>query len=163
MFEMDLFGFDVEVVFLVVDGRVIAYAWHRSEDKARKHLNKIREYHNLKGEAQQSEELEDWLEERLKGVVISGEKFTLPEVEYRNRMVYEKITEIPHGETATYSEIAKQSGVKFVEMLVALMRNPLQILIPCHRLLTKKGTLMGFYPLGVEIKEALLKIEGTKW
>ncbi len=160
---MNLFGFEVEILFLVGDGKALAYAWHYSKEKARKHLNKICEYHNLRGEAVESKELEDWLSEKLKSVVIKGEKFILPEFEYRNRRVYEKITEIPKGKVVTYSEIAKMSGVKYVEMLMALMRNPFQILIPCHRLVTKKGTLMGFYPLGKEVKETLLKIEGAKW
>ena len=157
---MNLFGFEVEVLFLVKDGKALAYAWHYSKEKARKHMHRICEYHNLKGSISESKELENWLSEKLRSVVIRGEKFTLPEFEYRNRRVYERITEIPKGKVATYSDIAKMSGVKYVEMLVALMRNPFQILIPCHRLVTKKGTLMGFYPLGKEVKEALLKIEG---
>ena len=44
---------------------------------------------------------------------------------------------------------------------MALMRNPLQVLIPCHRLLTKKGTLMGFYPLDKDVKRRLLELEGV--
>ena len=41
------------------------------------------------------------------------------------------------------------------------MRNSLRVLIPCHRLLTRRGTLMGFYPLGKEVKKRLLKMEGV--
>ncbi len=160
---MNLFGSSVEVVFLTKNGRVIAYAWHHSKEKARSHLKKICEYHGLIGEVVESKALEGWLEEQLKNVVLDGEKFSLPDVEYRNKIVYEKLLEIQWGETATYSEIARQSGVQYVEMLGALMRNPLQILIPCHRLLTRKGTLMGFYPLGIEVKATLLQIEGAKW
>ncbi|MGQ4833914.1 MAG: MGMT family protein [Candidatus Asgardarchaeia archaeon] len=41
------------------------------------------------------------------------------------------------------------------------MRNPFQIQIPCHRLLTNKGSLFGFYPPGKEVKRKLLEIEGA--
>jgi len=160
---MNLFGTKLEAVFLVKGEEVLAYAWHYSKDKALQHLQKIREYHNLRGEVVYSRELEGWLEEEVERVVVNGEKFSLPEFEYKNREVYEVIVQIPRGKTARYSEIARLSGVKFTQLLVALMRNPLQVLIPCHRLVTKDGTLMGFYPLGVEVKRKLLEIEDVKW
>ncbi len=158
---MDLFGFEVNVLFLVQDNVVVAYGWHFNKDKARKHLGKIKEYHALGGRIIKSESLEVWLEERLRGVVIGGEKFNLPDIDYTNRKVYERIIEIPRGKMATYSEIARLSGVRFTEMLVTLTRNPFQVLIPCHRLLTNKGTLMGFYPLGTRVKRKLLELEGV--
>ena len=75
--------------------------------------------------------------------------------------VYEKLVRIPRGKTITYSDLAKMCRVKYTEALMALMRNPLQVLIPCHRLLTKKGTLMGFYPLDKDVKRGLLELEGV--
>jgi len=72
---------------------------------------------------------------------------------YKNKKVYEVLTKIPKGKTMTYSELANKLGVKYTEVLITLMRNPFQVLIPCHRLLTKKKTLMGFYPLGKEVKK----------
>ncbi len=109
------------------------------------------------------ENINTWLAEKLREVLIHGRSFKLPEVSYRNRRVYEEIIKIPRGKTATYSGIARKSGVAYTELLVALLRNPLQILIPCHRLLTKKGTLMGFYPLGKDVKRRLLDMEGAKY
>ena len=44
---MDLYGFEVEVVFLIHNDEVLAYAWHYDERRALKHLKKIMEYHNL--------------------------------------------------------------------------------------------------------------------
>ena len=158
---MELYGFEIEVVFLRKKDEVLAYAWHYTREKAMSHLRKIMDYHNLKGEIVKSEALEDWLINEIRGVVEKGKKFLLPDFNYRNRAVYEEIIKIPRGETATYSEISHTSGVKFTQMLVSLMRNPFQILIPCHRLLTKRNTLMGFYPLGVEVKKKLLEIEGA--
>ncbi len=116
----------------------------------------------LGGGGFEGEALEGWLGRELGRVVLRGERFALLGFEYRNRRVYEKIMEIPRGRTATYLEIARASKVKYAEMLTALMGNPFQALISCHRLVTKKGTLMGFYPLGVEVKRRLLEVEGAK-
>ena len=160
---MDLFGFNVELVFLIDKNTVLAYAWHYDEKKALLHLNKIKKYHGLEGKIRKSEELEEWLRGKLEEIVIHGEEFDMPDIGYRNKRVYENIIRIPRGETSTYAKIARKSEVKFTELLVALMRNPFQILIPCHRLLTNKGTLLGFYPLGREVKKKLLEIEGAKW
>ena len=158
---MNIFGFRVEVVFLKRK-EVLAYAWHYSEEKARNHLRKIAEYHGIDGRPIKSAALEKWLEKEIEKVVIRGKSFVLPPFEYKNRAAYEKVIEIPKGKTSTYSQIAKASGIKYHEFLISLMRNPFQILIPCHRLLTNSGSLMGFYPLGKEVKRKILEIEGVK-
>jgi len=159
---MELFGFKVKVVFLISNNDVLAYSWHYTDRKALKHMEKIIEFHNLSGKIMESAKLEKWLKEKLEDVIIGEEKFSLPEFNYANKRVYEEILKIRKGEILTYSDIAKYSGIKFPQLLITLMRNPFQILIPCHRLLTKKGTLMGFYPLGIEVKKKLLEIEGIK-
>ena len=158
----EILGIDVHVWYLFDRDSVIAYSWHKDKDKSLNHLKKIIEYHKLEGEIHYGK-YNGWLVKRLKDVVIDGREFKLPNINYRNRVVYAVITKISHGKTSTYSEIARKSGVKYTEMLVALMRNPLQVLIPCHRLLTKKGSLMGFYPLGKEVKMRLLELEGAKY
>jgi len=56
--------------------------------------------------------------------------------------------------------------IKFLHMpgiIIKKVRNPFQVLIPSHRLLTKSNSLKGFYPLGIEVKRKLLEIEGAKW
>ena len=67
---------------------------------------------------------------------------------------------IPFGHTATYSDIAcaigKPGAVRAVG--AALNRNPLPVLIPCHRVLAKNG--IGGYAYGLDIKRRLLKFEG---
>lgn len=158
---MNLFGFKVNTIFLFSDDEMLAYSWHYEKEKAMRQMEKIIEFHNLYGEIKESEELEKWLRKRLEDVVIKGERFFLPEVNYKNRKVYEEVLKIGKGETSTYSYIAKRSGIIFPQVLITLMRNPFQILIPCHRLLTKKGTLMGFHPLGIEVKKKLLEMEGV--
>ena len=156
---MDLFGFEVEVWFLVGE-EVIAYAWHYNAEKARRQLERIMEYHSLDGKIERSPRLEKWLSKELHKVVVRGEPFELPNLDYTNRKVYLELLKVSRGETITYSDLARRAGVRYQTMLKALMRNPFQILIPCHRLITKKGTLMGFYPLGKEVKKRLLELEG---
>ncbi len=157
----EILGREVFVKFLLHNNDVIAYAWHYTEEKALNHLRKIMDYHLLDGTIQFSRSLEKWLAERLSEVLIGGERFCLPEIEYRNKRVYIELIKVPHGKTITYGELSRRAGIRYHEMLVALMRNPLQVLIPCHRLLTRKETLMGFYPLGKEVKKRLLEMEGV--
>ena len=157
----EILGKEVFVKFLLHNGDVIAYAWHYTEEKALNHLRRIMDYHLLDGTIQSSRSLEEWLAERLNEVLIEGERFSLPEIEYRNKRVYVELIRVPHGRTITYGELSRRAGIGYHEMLIALMRNPLQVLIPCHRLLTRRGTLMGFYPLGKEVKNRLLEMEGA--
>ena len=160
---MDLFGFKVDVIFLISEEKLLAYSWHYTRENAIKHMEKIMEFHRIKGKIIDSDKYEKWLKNNIKKVVVEGKRFELPEFNYRNKKVYEELIKVPRGKTITYSELSKLSGVKYQEVLITLMRNPFQVLIPCHRLLTKKKTLMGFYPLGKEAKKKLLEIEGIKY
>lgn len=69
---------------------------------------------------------------------------------------------IPHGETRTYADIARAvarpQGFRAVGM--ANNRNPIAIVVPCHRVIASDGTLCG-YGGGLEIKRKLLELEGA--
>ncbi|WP_372885171.1 methylated-DNA--[protein]-cysteine S-methyltransferase [Shimia sp.] len=68
---------------------------------------------------------------------------------------------IPYGETRTYGEIAKDLGVPAQAVGQACGRNPIPVIIPCHRVMGAKG-LTGFSGAGgVETKVALLRLEGA--
>lgn len=82
------------------------------------------------------------------------------------RQVYQAISTIPHGQTRTYGWVAQKMGNAFASRAVgqALKRNPLPILIPCHRVLANRslGGFMGATdPLQAEIqlKQKLLQLE----
>ena len=60
-------------------------------------MEKIIDFHGLEGEISRDPELEEWLERRVREVVIEGKRFALPDFEYRNRRVYEEIMDIPRG------------------------------------------------------------------
>ena len=78
------------------------------------------------------------------------------------RRVWELIAEIPYGQTATYGELARRLGgdANARDVGGAVGRNPLSILIPCHRVVGSTGKLTG-YAGGLTRKRALLDLERT--
>ena len=75
------------------------------------------------------------------------------------KQVYDAMQAIPYGETLTYGEIAKALGVPAQPVGQACGANPIPVIIPCHRVLSKNG-IGGFSGAGgVEGKIALLKHE----
>lgn len=78
------------------------------------------------------------------------------------RLVWEALREIPYGETRTYGEIARRIGHPGAARAVgqANNRNPLPIVVPCHRVIGASGTLTG-YAGGLDVKERLLELERT--
>ncbi len=76
------------------------------------------------------------------------------------RSVWEKLTDIPFGETRSYGDIAKAIGKTSACRAVgnAVGRNPILIIIPCHRIIRSDGKTGGF-SAGTDVKEFLLKLE----
>jgi methylated-DNA-[protein]-cysteine S-methyltransferase len=72
----------------------------------------------------------------------------------------QELTRIPYGETCSYSDIARKVGCSQGQRAVGLAnnRNPLGVVVPCHRVIGKKGDLVG-YAGGLEIKRMLLELE----
>lgn len=81
-----------------------------------------------------------------------------------HRRVYEVARSIPPGRTMTYGEIARRLGVPHESREVgqALGRNPVAIIVPCHRVLGADGKMGGFSANGgVSTKRRMLEIEGA--
>ena len=78
--------------------------------------------------------------------------------------VWDALNQIPYGQTKCYSDIAHMIGnPKAVRAVgTAVGKNPLSIIIPCHRVLGKNGTLTG-YSGGLDVKELLLQHEGIPY
>ena len=76
--------------------------------------------------------------------------------------VWNELKKIPYGKTASYKEIAESIGnVKAVRAVgKANSKNPVPIIIPCHRVIEHSGKLGG-YSGGLGIKEKLLELEGS--
>jgi methylated-DNA-[protein]-cysteine S-methyltransferase len=76
--------------------------------------------------------------------------------------VWMALARIAHGRTTSYGEIALRLGRTRAGRAVgaAVGRNPLSVIVPCHRVLGRDGALTG-YAGGLERKEALLRLEGA--
>ena len=78
------------------------------------------------------------------------------------RTVWDELTRIPFGKTISYGELAKRIGQPAASRAVGLAngKNPIAIVIPCHRVIGANGTLTG-YGGGIDRKKWLLEHEGV--
>jgi methylated-DNA-[protein]-cysteine S-methyltransferase len=76
------------------------------------------------------------------------------------RRVWELIGRIPYGQTATYGDLARELGGQVLakDVGAAVGRNPLSVIVPCHRVVGKDGRLTG-YAGGLARKRFLLDLE----
>jgi methylated-DNA-[protein]-cysteine S-methyltransferase len=79
-----------------------------------------------------------------------------------NRRVLHELARVPYGEVVTYGELAARAARPRAARAVGTVmnRNPLPIVLPCHRVIGANGKLVG-YGGGLERKESLLRLEGA--
>ena len=135
------------VSFVEEDGALLAISTHRT-------------YEGIKQETPLINEAYRQLSEYLLG---ERKRFDLPlnpQGTVFQQQVWKALCDIPYGETRSYKQIAEAIGnpkaVRAVGM--ANNRNPLLIVVPCHRVIGANGKLVG-YAAGIEKKEFLLKLE----
>lgn len=76
------------------------------------------------------------------------------------KKIWAVLRQIPYGETWTYAQVAQKANSHARPVGLACGRNPLPILIPCHRVMGKDGRLTGYSGgEGVETKQYLLDLE----
>jgi methylated-DNA-[protein]-cysteine S-methyltransferase len=119
----------------------IAPRWERSEAPFANVREQLREY--FVGERTTFENLP---------LALDGAPF--------ERRVWRALQDIPYGETASYGEIARNVGQPGAARAVGLAngRNPIAVIVPCHRVIGANGTLVG-YGGGLERKRLLLELE----
>ena len=135
------------VTIVEEDGALLAITTHRT-------------YEGIKHETPLINEAYRQLSEYLLG---ERKRFDLPlnpQGTVFQQQVWKALCDIPYGETRSYKQIAEAIGnpkaVRAVGM--ANNRNPLLIVVPCHRVIGANGKLVG-YAAGIEKKEFLLKLE----
>ena len=110
----------------------------------------------------------DWLNRYFDGMKPQISELPLAPIggEFR-QIVWKLLTEIPYGKVITYGElaqkIAKQRGIEKMSAQAvggAVGRNPISIIIPCHRVVGANGNLTGFSG-GIQMKQQLLQHEGV--
>ena len=135
------------VTIVEEDGALLAITTHRT-------------YKGIKQETLLIKEVYRQLSEYLIGERKYFELPLNPKGTEFQRQVWQALCDIPYGETRSYKQIAEAIGnpkaVRAVGM--ANNRNPLLIVIPCHRVIGANGKLIG-YGAGIEMKDYLLKLE----
>jgi methylated-DNA-[protein]-cysteine S-methyltransferase len=108
--------------------------------------------------------LRSWLADYFAGKKIDASYKSLfklmPAGTEFQKKVWKNLLNIPYGKLATYGAIAKKIGSHARAVGGAVGRNPISLLIPCHRVVGSGGNLTG-YAGGLERKKALLIIEGS--
>ena len=112
----------------------------------------------------QDNELKIQLEEYFSGKRKSFSVPLKPKGTAFQEKVWKELLKIPCGEVNTYGEIAKALGNSKGARAVGLAcnKNPIIILIPCHRVVGKNGNLTG-YACGLDMKKYLLSIEDQQY
>jgi methylated-DNA-[protein]-cysteine S-methyltransferase len=90
----------------------------------------------------------------------------LTEIDPARRSIYDALRKVAFGETVTYGELARRAGATQPQAAqdvgVAMARNPVPLIIPCHRVLAAGGKLGGFSAPGrTEAKQRMLALEGV--
>jgi len=146
------------------DGKSLTGLWFVGQVNDAKEHSDI----EIKDDLQIFGQVETWLESYFSGEQTPIKISLQPKGTMFQERVWKILQEIPYGETMTYGEIAqriaKEKGVETYSAQAvgqAVGKNPISILIPCHRVLGKNGALTG-YVGGVHRKEQLLRIEREK-
>lgn len=104
-------------------------------------------------------EVRQWLDDYFAGKrPCNVPRLNPPGTDFQRR-VWQRLFTIFYGQTKTYGEIAKMVGCKSARAVgQAIGRNPIALIIPCHRVVGANGTLGG-YAYGVDRKKQLLELE----
>lgn len=133
------------------DGAGICELHFLKEEKGRKEPTELLE--------RAKQQLLEYLEGRRKEfdlpLSMNGTEFQL--------RVWKQLQKIPYGETRSYGQVAAMAGNAKAGRAVGMAnnRNPIAILVPCHRVIGADGSLTG-YGGGLDIKQALLELEQGK-
>ncbi|MHB8126062.1 MAG: methylated-DNA--[protein]-cysteine S-methyltransferase [Desulfitobacteriaceae bacterium] len=105
------------------------------------------------------EEIEEYLSSKRQEFTVSLHQKGTP---FQIR-VWQELSRIPYGVTCSYADIAEKIGCPKGPRAIGLAnnKNPIALVVPCHRVIGKNGNLTG-YGGGVDLKLKLLKLEGAK-
>ena len=148
---------------LVSDGTALVGLYFDGQKYAAEGLDATRTQKNLPI----FEEARRWLDVYFSGRKPDFTPPTAPAGTAFQQSVWEILLTIPYGETTTYGAIARRieqnTGRRMSAQAVggAVGRNPISILIPCHRVVGTNGSLTG-YAGGIDKKERLLQWEGAR-
>jgi len=104
-------------------------------------------------------QLDEYFEGQRREFELETDLRPLPDFQ---RLVLEELARVPYGDVTTYGALAGRIGRPRAARAVggALNRNPVPIVLPCHRVVGSTGSLVG-YAGGLDRKRALLELEGA--
>jgi methylated-DNA-[protein]-cysteine S-methyltransferase len=105
-------------------------------------------------------ELDEYFAGTRRSFTVRADLSYVDPAHFGRRVLEELVREVPWGETVTYGELADMVGSPRAARAVGnvMAHNPVQILLPCHRVVAANG-IGGYGSSGVETKRALLAIE----
>ncbi|MDR0409946.1 MAG: methylated-DNA--[protein]-cysteine S-methyltransferase [Spirochaetaceae bacterium] len=146
------------------DGENISGLWIEGQ----KYFKKTLEKDTLEQKLPVFESVRKWLDIYFSGREPDFLPPLMPKGSQFQKMIWDELVKIPYGKTISYGELAEQykfenegkhTSARAVGGVVG--RNPISILIPCHRVIGKNGSLTG-YAGGICKKQQLLRLEGVK-
>jgi methylated-DNA-[protein]-cysteine S-methyltransferase len=144
---------------LIASEKGLAAILWENDKPSRVRLGPLTENKNHPILLQAERELTEYLDGKRKGFSVKLDPVGTP---FQSK-VWEALEKIPFGQTRSYGQIATQIGnVKAVRAVgAAIGRNPVSVMVPCHRVIGASGDLTGFAG-GLKIKEQLLALEGAR-
>ena len=98
-------------------------------------------------------------ENAVMGTKTDGRIIVQPKGTAFQQRVWQALLTIPYGETVSYGELARMVGCRSAQAVGQVIgRNPIALIIPCHRVIAAHGKIGG-YEYGIEIKKRLLELE----
>jgi methylated-DNA-[protein]-cysteine S-methyltransferase len=147
-----------ELKLVASDKGLAAVLWE-NDDPKRTHFGKLSQNKTHAILLESEHQLQEYFEGKRKKFSLNldfhGTEF--------QKKVWQALLTIPFGESRSYGEIAKQIGNSKASRPVgaANSKNPISIIVPCHRVIGSSGKLVGFAG-GLKVKEFLLKLESEK-
>ena len=139
------------VTFVEEDGTLLAISTHRTFSATVQETHLIKEAHR---------QFSEYLEGERKVFDLT---FKMQGTEFQKR-VWKALCDIPYGETRSYKQIAEAIGKPKAVRAVGMAnnKNPLLVVVPCHRVIGANGQLVG-YASGLEKKRFLLQLENPNF
>lgn len=145
------YNFSIGEIFIADNETSITSISFYDEDRFYDHV--MNETHLIQAAAKQ-------IDEYLQGIRKEFDLPLAPSGTLFQKQVWESLLKIPYGETRSYKDIAISinNPKSYRAVGMANNKNPIMIVIPCHRVIGSKGNLVG-YGGGLNIKESLLNLE----
>ncbi len=106
------------------------------------------------GEEELKKQLEEYLQGKRKGFNVTLDH---SKIDDELALFLESLLKVEYGSTVTYGQLGKMLGMHPRKVGMLCARNPLPIVVPCHRVVGVRG--IGGYSYGVELKKKLLELE----